>query len=332
MTIDERIEAAASRLASTPVGVPELERVVGRRARRLRVNAVVGSVVVVSIGVAALVRHEGSAVQISAKTPVPTDGRPLGASTGTFALALENARLVDDSTSTARNGPSAVWYDEAGFTYLAVTVLPGEATTTREPAGVEPMVEDTTFPSAEGRAWFSATNSDSLRRMTMWWSRSDGDVWLLDMFWYGASPVTAADARVTLRNRAPAIVARDPQQNRAHFELADHSMRRIAEDQGGDVDYRVQVWSYQVGFEVEHISLSTTEDSVATNLIAALERGDPELVRVDGHDAWQVTDGPTGDIFVGWQTTRIGAAWISLSIPAGLASLVPRIRAALHFD
>jgi len=59
MTIDERIEAAASRLASTPVGVPELERVVGRRARRLRVNAVVGSVVVVSIGVAALVRHEG---------------------------------------------------------------------------------------------------------------------------------------------------------------------------------------------------------------------------------------------------------------------------------
>ena len=109
-------------------------------------------------------------------------------------------------------------------------------------------------------------------------------------------------------------------------------MRRIADDQGGDVDYRVQVWSYQVGFAVEHISLSTTESSVATNLIAALERGDPELVRVDGHDAWQVTDGPTGDIFVGWQTTQIGAAWISLSIPAGLASLTPDIRAALRSD
>lgn len=330
MSVDDQIESAGSRLASTPVAVPELERLVRRRSRRVRVNAVVGSVVAVSIGVAALVRHDGSAVEVAAPSVVPTDSRSGDPSAGPYELALEGARLVDDSTSTARGGPNAVWFDEATGTYLTVAVLAGEATTTREPTGVESMVEDTTFASTRGRAWFTSTRSNSIRRMTMWWSRPDGDVWLLESFWYGDDPVTAADGRDALRNWALAIASPDPQHNQQHYELADPSLRRVAEDQGGDVRYRVQVWTYQVGSVVENITLLSTQDSVATSVIAALTHGKPELVRIDGHDVWQVTDPTTGDIYIGWQAGEDRPAWVALTIPASLASVTVQIRAALR--
>jgi hypothetical protein len=326
MSIDERIESAGARLATTPVAVPEFERLVRRRSRRVRINAVVGSVVVISIGVAALVRYEGSTEQVAAKSVVPTDDRA-GDATAGYNLALEGVRLVDDSTSTARGGPNAVWFDETTGTYLTVAVLQGEATVSGgQPTGLAPMVEDTTFPSTRGRAWFTSISSNSIKRMTMWWSRPDGDVWLLDSLWYGDRPVNAPEARDTLRNWALAIAAPDPQGAQQHYELADPSMRRVADDQGGDVEYRVQSWAYQD----EHIFLSSTQDSVATSVIAVLTRGQPELVRVDGHDAWQVTDSTTGEILIGWQTTATHPAWVALTIPAALAALASQIRAALH--
>lgn len=330
MSIDDRIESAGSRLASTPVAVPELERLVRRRSRRVRVIAVVGSVVVVSIGVAALVRHDGSAAKVDAKSVVPTDSHPGDPSARHYELALEGATLVDDSTSTARGAPNAVWFDEATGTYLTLDVLPGEATTTREPSGFAPMVEDTTFASTRGRAWFTDTGSSSIRRMTMWWSRPDGDVWLVESFWYGDNPVQATDGRSALRSRALAIASPDPSHNQQHYELADPSLRRVAEDQGGDVQYRVQVWTYQVGSVVENITLMSTQASVATSVIAALTHGKPELVRIDGHDAWQVTDSATGDIYIGWQAGEDRPAWVALTIPASLASLTLQIRAALR--
>ena len=332
MSIDEQIESAGLRLANTPVDVPELERLLRRRSRRLRVNAVVGSIVVISIGVAALVRHHGASEPVEANSAVPTDSHSGDRAATHYELALEGARLVDDSTNTARGGPSAVWFDEATGTYLTLAVLSGEATTTREPTGLEPMVEDTTFTSTRGRAWFTNTQSETIRRMKMWWSRPDGDVWLLESFWYGSNPLKAADGRSSLLNRALAIASPDPQHNQQHYELADPSMRRVAEDQGGDVDYRVQVWTYQVGSVVANISVSSTQDSVAASVIAALTRGTPQLVRVAGHAAWQVSDPTTGDVRVGWQTGETHPAWVGLTIPASMSSVTAQIRAALRSD
>ena len=332
MSIDDQIESAGSRLASIPIAVPEFGHLVRRRSRRVRVNAVAGSVVVALIGLAVLVRHDGSAVEVAAPSVVPTYSRKGDPTAGPYELAVDGARLVEDSTSTARGGPNTVWFDEATGAYLTVAVLPGEAGSGAipGPTGLEPMVEDTTFTSTRGRAWFTSTHSDSIRRMTMWWSRPDGDVWLLESFWYGDNSVAAADGRGALRNWALAITAPDPQHTQQHYEVADPSMRRVAEDQGGDVDFRVQVWTYQVGTVVEHITLGSTEDSVATSVIAALTRGKPKVVRVDGHDAWQVTDLPTGDIYIGWQTSQTRPAWANLTIPASLASLTPQILAALR--
>lgn len=331
MSIDDQIESAGSRLATTPVAVPELECLVRRRSRRVRVNAVVGSVVVVSIGVAALVHYEGSAVQVAAKPVVPTDSRSAGSSTGRYDLALEGARLVEDSTSTARGGPNVVWFDETTGTYLSVAVLQ-EAANPPVPSDIGPMVEDATFPATQGRAWFTDTGDNVIRQMTMWWRHPNGEVWFLHSFWYGDNPVNTVDGRSTLRNWALNISSPDPQHSRQHYELADPSMRRVAEDQGGDVEYRVQVWNYQVGSDVEQIVVSSTEDSVAGSVLGSLSRGEPELVRVDGHDAWQVTDLTIGEILIGWQSIRTRPAWVNLSIPTRLASLTPQIRAALRAD
>ena len=62
MNVDERIQSAGSRLASTPVAVPDLERLMRRRSQRVRASAVVGSVAVISLGVVVLVGHDNPAV------------------------------------------------------------------------------------------------------------------------------------------------------------------------------------------------------------------------------------------------------------------------------
>jgi hypothetical protein len=317
MSIDEQIESAGSRLASAPVAVPELERLVRRRSRRMRANAVVGSVMVISIGVGVLIRHESSSVQ-QAKSVVPTDNRAGDPSARRYELALQGARQMDDSTGPARGGPSAVWFDEATDTYL--TLFHGKSF---EPTGVDQMVEDATFPATQGRAWFT----DTIRQMTMWWSRTDGEVWILESFWFGDAPVRAADARRALQTWAPALTVQAQ-----HYDLADSSMRRIAEDHGGDVETRTLVWDYQVGSAVEQIFVGSDDDSVAAKVIAVLVRGKPEQVRIDGHDAWQVADPTTGELRFGWQTGGTHPAWVALIIPARLASLTPQIRAALQSD
>jgi hypothetical protein len=330
MSIDEQIASAGLRLASTPVAVPELARLVRRRSRRVRAIAVVGSVVVISIGVAGLIRHERSSVP-AAKSGVPTDNRAGDASTRRYELTLEGARLVDGSTRSARNGPTAVWLGQATGVYVTLAVLPGEATTTPGPSGLGSMVEDARFPSSEGRAWFTAISDSDIRQTKMWWERSDGDVWLLNGFWYGDNPVGSTEGRDILRKWALGITAPDPQRNQ-HYELVDPPMSRIAEDGGGDVESRFQVWSYQVGSVVEHITLVSDDDSVASGVVAILARDKPEVVRIDGHDAWQVTDSSTGDTYIGWQTGGDRPAWTGLIIPAPLASLTPEIRAALRSE
>ena len=107
MSIDEQIESAGSRLASAPVAVPELERLVRRRSRRVRANAVVASVVVIAIGVAALISHESLSAP-PVESGVPTDNRVGGPSARRYELALEGARPVDDSTRPTLGVPSAV--------------------------------------------------------------------------------------------------------------------------------------------------------------------------------------------------------------------------------
>jgi hypothetical protein len=323
MSIDERIQSAGSRLASTPVDVPDVDRLVRRHRQRVRVTAVASSLSVIVIGVAALISYNRSSEQ---STTEPRDSVAADAPVLNYELALDGARPLPVESSTAGSTDTALWVDDATQTYLTLVVRPGLALSTGAPTGVGPMVEDTSFPTGQGRAWFTDSSNTVVQHMKMWWSRSNGDLWLLDSFWYGQVPMSTGDGRRTFRDMALAITAPGQIDTPQKYLLADPSMRALATDHGGEVESRVQVWNYRL----DKITLLSIQDTVASGRANLLARGKPEEVRVDGHDAWQVTDATTGEIQIGWQTDDGGPAWRTLIIPAGLASLAPEIRAALQ--
>ena len=330
MNVDERIQSAGSRLASTPVAVPDLERLMRRRSLRVRASAVAGSVAVISLGVVVLVGHDSNREQ-SVTEPVATpETVAVDAPAGRYELALEGATPLPVESLTARSTDTAVWSDEAAQTYLTLIVRPGAAPSTREPSGLGYMVEDTSFPVTQGRAWFTSTDDALIRQMTMWWSRPNGDLWLLNSFWYGQEATDNADGRRALREWALAISAPEPVDEQRQYRLAGSSMRILATDQGGDVESRAQVWSYQHGSVVDKITLLSLQGTVASGRANLLARGKPEQVRIDGYDAWQVTDSTTGEIQIGWPTEDTPPEWLTLTIPATLESLTPQIRAALQ--
>ena len=337
MSIDERIQSAGSRLASAPVAVPDLERLMRRRSRHVGATAVA----VISIGVGVLISYdrprEQSATEPVATEPVATEPvatEPVAtadsvagdAPAGNYELELEGATPLPVESLNPTSSDTAVWFDEATQRYLTLVVRPGLALGTPTPSGLGYMVEDASFPSTEGRAWFTSTDETLIRQTTMWWSRANGDLWLLDSFWFGQDPVDTADAHRTVREWALAISV--PEQHQ--YRLADPSMRGIATDRGGEVESHGYVWNYRLGSVVDKITLLSLQSTVAAGRANLLARGKPEEVRIDGHDAWQVTDSATGEIQIGWQTDDARPAWLILTIPASLASLTPQIRAALQ--
>jgi hypothetical protein len=329
MSIDEDIGAAGSRLASAPVATPDLERLVRRRSRRLRATAVAGCLVVISLGIGALVSND-SRQQPTTEPAAATDSSAADAGIGQYELALEGARPLPVESLVAGGTDAVVWYDESTGTYLWLVVRPGVAASIQAPTGVGPMVEDTSFPSTQGRAWFTDTQNADTRQMRMWWSRPNGDLWLLEMFWYGTDAMNVSEGRGELRSRALAISVSEPSDQLPGYELADPAMGILAVERAGDVESRSQVWNYQHGSLTGKITLLSLQGSEASGRANLLARGKPETVRIDEHDAWQVTDSSTGETMIGWQTDEARGAWITLSIPAGLASLTPEVRAALR--
>jgi hypothetical protein len=330
MSIDERIKSAGSRLASTQVGVPDLERLIRRRSRYARVTAAVSSLAVVAIGVAALIVYDRSREQ-SATEPTATSGNvATDAPSPRYELVLDGATPTPVESLTASSTDTAVWINEDTQTYLTLVVRPGLALRVQVPTGLGPVVEDTSFPTDHGRVWFTTIGDAAVRHITMWWSRPNGDLWLLDSYWYGHNPVNTTDGRRTLREWAQAITAPDQIDPQQQYRLADPSMRRLATDRGGEVESRAQVWNYRVGSVLDKITLLSIQDTGASGRANLLARGKPEAVLIDGHDAWQVIDSTTGEIQIGWQTGNARPTWNTLTVPARLAPLTPQIRAALQ--
>lgn len=316
MTLDEKIRQAGARLAAAPVPVPDLGRVV-RRHRRIRAAVRTGAVATL-VGMGAVwlwPNAEPSRVE----TGIAEDAVP------TYELDLRGAELVSDATPTGRNTDVALWSDAARRTYLSLTVRPGLAEAYPEPAGLGSMQEDTEFPSTQGHAWFSETTGSQVRSMRMWWSRADGDVWLLAAYWYGQLPVRGTDARADLRDWALRIEASPPGASDTPYLIGDPAMELVASDHVGNLRSRARVWRWR-----DHeITLLAIENSIAAGLSNLLARGVPELVTVDGHDGWLVnTASPAGTI-IGWQLDTRRPAWVTLTIPPELTNQAAEIIAAL---
>lgn len=316
MSLDERIQRAGARLAALPVPVPDLGRLV-RRRRRICAAAATGAVAtLIGVGtVWAWPTPERSRVE----TGVADDA------VATYELDLGGVELVGDETLTPSNTDVALWADEARQRYVSLTVRPGLAEAYPEPAGLGPMQEDTEFPPTQGHAWFSETPDSQVRSIRMWWSRADGDVWLLTAYWYGLHPVGGTDARAVLRDWALGIEPGPPGASEGPYLIGDPAMELVASDDAGTLRSRARVWRWQ-----DHeITLLTTENSLAAGLSNLLARGVPERVTVEGHDGWMVSSASPAGTIIGWQLDAPRPAWLTVTIPPELIDQTEEILAAL---
>jgi len=315
--LDQQIRSSLARLADA--GGTDLgqvwDSVVSRRRRRRR-RRVVG----VTVAAAALVVAATATVadlwtdaseNVVATNPDrgqledPNSGTsPAPADIPTYSLHLAGAELLRDETVTARNSDVVLWGDSQG-TFLSLSTRPGLDGTYGEPAGLGPMVEDSTFPDDAGEAWLS--EQEDPRGATMWWVRPSGDLWILRAHWYGALVPESPEA--TLREWGLAIehssTADDP------YVLEDETLSLIDFDPGGDRPSRSRVWSYD-GQEVTLLVLDGSSSAAGlSNLVA---RGAPTSTEVAGlGQVWAV--GPT----FGWTVPDSDGAWATLLVPDALA-------------
>ncbi len=146
MSIDERIRSAGSRLATTSVAVPDLERLVRRRPQRVRATAVAGSLAAISIAVAVLITYDGPREQSATEPATTADSIAEGATAPRFELTLEGATPLPVQSLTATSTDTTVWFYEAEQIYLTLVVRPGLALGIPTPTGLGYMVEDPSFP------------------------------------------------------------------------------------------------------------------------------------------------------------------------------------------
>jgi hypothetical protein len=198
------------------------------------------------------------------------------------------------------------------------------------PSGVGPMTSDESFPPAEGRAWLGEVAGSGGRSVRMWWSRTDGDLWLLTGHWYGAVPEPAPNTRDpwpqagVLRRWALSIEAQ-PGDGGTVYELDDPGMPRLESDHAGPAPSRSRVWQYD-GVEVVLLVIEHTRAAGWSNL---LHLGEPEPVRVEGLDGWLVR-ARNGTVHVGWPVPGPGSAWAALTVPDRAAGDLGAILAALE--
>jgi hypothetical protein len=150
---------------------------------------------------------------------------------------LEDAELIGDETLHPTNTDVALWADEADQTYVSLTVRPGLARVYPEPAGLGPVQEDTELPATQGRAWFTEGAGEA-RSTMMWWSRPDGDVWLLTAHWHGQLPTREADVQAALRQWAQAIETGSATPDHTAYRMVDPNMRLVASDDAGELRSR----------------------------------------------------------------------------------------------
>lgn len=146
--------------------------------------------------------------------------------------------------------------------------------------------------------------------LRMWWTRPDGDVWLLAS--HDAAPPDPATHRSLLRSLALSI---RPNSGEIPYSLEDPTMSLITFDRAGIVESRARVWSYR-GAEV---TLLVVESSDAAGHANLLELGQPTPVRVAGRNGWQAEGARADATVVGWKTEAPYAGWATLTIPSELS-------------
>lgn len=298
--------------------------------RRRKIAASVSAALLVATGVIWIATRQGdvdpSILPVEPATEATGYAAGMNAVT-TYDLTINGALLVTDETGSPRTIDNVVWSNGTTETYLTLTVRPGIAAAYPTPSGLGPMAEDESFPLGAGRASFSDVKADQTRSITMWWARPDGDVWLLDAYWYGTSPLNTGQATQTLREWALGIKVGSATRDIASFETADPTMSRFAFERSGDLRDRVRVWEYRG----QQITLHTIEYSHAEGgLSNLLAKGKPMRVSVAGNDALIVVDGESMDTVIGWQVATPTSGWITLTIPSDLADEVDAIVAALR--
>ena len=240
---------------------------------------------------------------------MPKDPLPI------YDLNVQGARLTDDEPGTAKTTDSAIWHHEDG-TYISLTVIP------REPGGPkglrQPMEPIATFPADRSTAWYGELETTPGKVSSeLWWEHPDQSVWLMDAYWYGASPPDSADAR---RDQFVRWALDISTPSESSYELHDPGIQLVGARRSGQLRTRVRTWDYNG----KQIVLLVIENSARVELANLLARGVPQSTTIESSIGSVVTDAG-GDVTVGWVADELTDTWATLSIPAALASQTDNI-------
>ncbi|MCB0966721.1 MAG: hypothetical protein KDB37_07785 [Ilumatobacter sp.] len=250
-----------------------------------------------------------------------------------YQLSLAGAVPITDEHHDAGTAGGAVWKDAGTETYLVLTVRPGLAAGQPSPTGLGPMRQLDEFPSELGQAWITRLDTDEPRsplQLRMWWSRPDGDVWLLSSYWYGPDdfidPDAATNATTTWATHITEI-SDDPDRYELEDTVADSNMELVFAQPAGEIRSRAQIWRVD-GVDV---TVLTTESAAASGFNNLLAAGPPTTTVVGGQPAW-IVEADDGSTIAGWRGDETARAWTTITIPAELVDRAGEILDSLSVD
>lgn len=260
--------------------------------------------------------------ELSVALPSTSVVPALDASGVEYRLNLSSAELLIDERVTVGSADGAVWKDAQTETYLSLVVRGGLASVQPAPTGVGRMRQLDDFPADLGQAWITdleQAEATSPLRLQMWWTRPDGDVWLLTTYWYEPTGigVEADNAVSATTSWATSIVSTaDPD---APYQLndaavADSKMELLFAQHGGEYRSRTQAWM----INGHQVTLVTTEQTAASGLQNLLDVAPTTATVIAGQPGWVIRTS-TGEVRAGWWAAYPVEAWSELTVPAELA-------------
>ncbi len=328
-----RDHAAALDDAAPPVRLDEIRSLTvppKRRAARLPLTTAAGVVAVVG-GLVAINNSRHADDTVASLPPATADEVASTTADSEPRLELAGAEPTGDVQFTVGNAAGAIWKDAETETYLSLTVRTGLAELQPEPTGIGHMRELDDFPTELGRAWVSDLGDSepvtplSLR---MWWTRQDGDVWLLTSYMYepATTGVDAANAVSALTGWATHIVT--PDDPAATYELNDDAvvnstMQLVFSQYAGEYPSRLQTWD----IDAHAVRLETTVGVAASGLQNLLDVGPPAVTTVAGQPGW-LAQADDGTVHAGW-ASESGDEWNRMIIPAELGPRSAEIIASI---
>lgn len=309
--IDE-LEAAGRRLAEVPLEPPALRIIVDRRRRMLRVGLCLAVIAAGSASVAYFSWTTPPPVSI-AKSSNDTTGSP--STDDAIDLVLAGANLVRTEALVASGSEVLTWTNTARDTFFAVTVRSGLSSKQFEPPESEAMALVSEFPAEQGTSWWRGSATDHSTKVSMWWSRPDGDVWIVNAQWYGPSRPTGEVAGTRAQNWALDLShSRDIGTPLSDVSLGGE-LGFVGDDAAGELRSEARVWDYK-GHEITLVAL---QDAAAVGYANVVVIGAPLTVTVAGSQGLLVTD-VDGTVTIGWQGLGDVEIWYTLTVPAELRS------------